>query len=852
MVPGHLGISRWFPKPLTARILPACGVILLLLSGQLWAVLAMAGENDTGWIHPVDGTPPAGRTLTADGAQTADATIAANRTSRGGGTRSVDGILPVNVNAPTDPTSSLDATASLAPRFRNPARCAFGHHRLDVALDPATASLRVTDEILLLHPAGVPATYKVPFLLNRALEIRSVRASTPDAVVAVRWKERERWEPSDFWNRPEYPELGGMAHARQIDLHFKDPAASATWPESLLLVIAYKGTVYDSLKPPPENYQRGFETTTGLIDPRGAFLSSGTLWYPQRFDEPFSFRLTAQVPSDWETISQGRRTPPSSGPDGSSAGAVTWDSPEPMDEIYLIAGPYVLREEEYRGIAIQTFTYGDDDEALCRQYLDAAKGYLDLYTDLIGPYAFAKFAMVENFWQTGYGMPSFTLLGNRVVRLPWIVHTSYGHEILHNWWGNGVFVDWESGNWCEGLTVYGADYLYKEQKSLDAARDYRRTLLQAYLDYARAGRDFALTEFRSRHDASSAAVGYGKAMMIIHMLRRQLGDERFWGCLSEFYHNYLFKQASWTDLLGTFAAHSDKDFGKFYDEWIARVGAPLLTLAAADLTRNPDGQVDLTYTLEQSDPLYSLEVPVRVTFADRPSETWRAPLDKRSFHETRTLPEMPRTLEIDPDFDLFRRLHRAEVPAALSQLFGADSVTAIVCGQASAGSSEALTEAYSSEALTEAYRKIAEQSRRAKPTSLVSDRDVVLPDLRQGSVWIMGLPQWMDRLGEQFPTGVEIDTHAFRVGGQEYERSSHTLVLALPHPELPDEAIGLLLGSDPEAITPIWRKLPHYGKHSYLVFEGTTNVATGSWRIERSPLKVVWDEEGSVVQEKER
>src|SRR5690606_3013180 len=113
----------------------------------------------------------------------------------------------------------------------------------------------------------------------------------------------------------------------------------------------------------------------------------------------------------------------------------------------------------------QTFTYADTDSSIYNRYLRGTGRYLDLYEEQIGPYPFAKFALVENFWQTGFGMPSFTLLGDRVIRLPFILDTSYGHEILHNWWGNGVFVNVEEGNWCEGLTTYGADYAYKEQES---------------------------------------------------------------------------------------------------------------------------------------------------------------------------------------------------------------------------------------------------------------------------------------------------------------------------------------------------------------------------------------------------
>jgi hypothetical protein len=94
------------------------------------------------------------------------------------------------------------------------------------------------------------------------------------------------------------------------------------------------------------------------------------------------------------------------------------------------------------------------DEALAAKYLEATARNLEMYRGLIGTYPYDKFALVENFWETGYGMPSFTLLGPQIIRFPFILTSSYPHEILHNWWGNSVFVDYASGNWCEGLTAY--------------------------------------------------------------------------------------------------------------------------------------------------------------------------------------------------------------------------------------------------------------------------------------------------------------------------------------------------------------------------------------------------------------
>ena len=172
------------------------------------------------------------------------------------------------------------------------------------------------------------------------------------------------------------------------------------------------------------------------------------------------------------------------------------------------------------------------DPALADQYLGAIGEYVDMYSRLLGPYPYDKFAVVENTWESGYGMPSFTLLGPKVMRFPFILHTSLPHEILHNWWGNGVYVDYAHGNWSEGLTAYLADHLLREQAGEGVG--YRRNALLRYSNYVSAGNDFPLRDFQGRHNEATQAVGYDKALMVFHMLRMQLGDQRLPGGLAQF------------------------------------------------------------------------------------------------------------------------------------------------------------------------------------------------------------------------------------------------------------------------------------------------------------------------------
>src|SRR5699024_4637864 len=155
-----------------------------------------------------------------------------------------------------------------------------------------------------------------------------------------------------------------------------------------------------------------------------------------------------------------------------------------------------------------------------------------------------------------------------------IPYTSYPHEILHDWWGNGVWVDHASGNWSEGLTTYLADQLLAEQRGRGA--EARRAALQKYADFVAHAQDFPLAAFKARHGEVTQAVGYDKSMMLFHMLRMRIGDARFIQGLRRFYHKNRFRAASYADLCRAFEASSGEDLSGFFHQWVKRVGAPQL------------------------------------------------------------------------------------------------------------------------------------------------------------------------------------------------------------------------------------------------------------------------------------
>ncbi len=682
------------------------------------------------------------------------------------------------------------------------------HHDVAVRLDPAAHRIEGTDTITVL---AAQRTVPLRFRVHAGLDVASADA---------------RWEVKAVEDavRKDGEETSLAVPVRTWEAR---PAGGATtWPGDAPLPLRLAGAIHHPIVTGAEEYARSFSQTPGTISEEGVVLSGSTAWLPIVGEGLITFRLTADVPKDWDVVSQGRRTRHE---DVAAAGAearrvVAWDCPHPMDEAYLIAAKFTTYERPAGNVSAMAFLRGPDP-SLAAKYLEATAQYLEMYGRLIGPYPFEKFALVENFWETGYGMPSFTLLGPQVIRLPFILQSSYPHEILHNWWGNSVYVDWSKGNWCEGLTVYMADHLIREGQGRGA--EYRNDTLKGYRSYVGESRDFPLTEFRSRHSAATQAVGYGKSMMLWHMLRVRMGDEKFTQAIRRFYAKERFKVAAWSDIEPVFSEVLGEDLKPLFEEWTTRTGALALAIDEPEAC-----QRGITLRLRQTqsgDPFTGVVVPIAVTYAGREeAEVERIRLDGAKQVETLAFGKgwgVVR-IDVDPEFDVFRTLDASETPPTLSEMFGAEHVTLIVPGKGAPLAAE--------------WRALAETwAAGGKDLKVVAEDEIdALPAGR--AVWALGSG---NRFGPQViaslaAVGAKVDEKEARFGVEFVPRAGHSFVYVARHPADAKLAAGWV-GTDVAAAIPgLARKLPHYGKYSYLGFAGDApdNVAKGTWPAAESPL----------------
>jgi len=678
------------------------------------------------------------------------------------------------------------------------------HHELNVVIKPDMSLLEVTDEVTIdksLIKDGLQ------FKLHNALSVE------PSEMIT---KLDKQVDAEDIGM-----DLDDSGTKSDLKLNVYAIKFSPNNSGNLKLILKYKGKIESPVKQSRENYARGFSESPGIIWEKGVYLAGSTYWVPYFGDELVSFNLTTTLPDSWKTVSVGTRTL-----DEKKNGQHIdkWESPTPQEEIFLIAAPF--QEYDYPMGSVTAYAFlRTPDEALANKYLEATAQYMEMYRKLVGPFPYTKFALVENFWETGYGMPSFTLLGEKIIRLPFILHSSYPHELLHNYWGNSVYVDFKSGNWCEGLTAYMADHLIKEQRG--QAVEYRSETLQKFTDYVTPENDFPLSKFSSRFDPPSEAIGYGKTSMVFHMLRRKVGDEQFIKSFQVFNRNNKFKRSSFDDIRKAFEEVTGKDWKWFFDQWVNRTGAPQLVLEDVQVN-SVRGSNNVSFTLKQIQPeeVFYLDVPVVIITKDG-IKTETVEMNEKESKYNFTVDSAPLKILVDPEFDLMRKLDPRESPPTFTKAFGSKKSLIILPDQ-----NDASYQQYKD--FVELWIKGNENKFSVKSQDQVKE----LPD--NESVMLLGAKNKFNSVvnSELKKYNSEILNNGIKFGKREIPSDDNSFFISVSNPKNIKEVITLLTIGNKSAVEGLNDKLPHYAKYSYLAFNGSepANIEKGVWQVINSPM----------------
>ena len=528
-------------------------------------------------------------------------------------------------------------------------------------------------------------------------------------------------------------------------------------------------------------------------DAHGSFLPASSLWYPLPLRAntpiPHSYTMRIATPAGQLGMSAGQ---PGEITRNGDEHHIEYRFPYPARGIDLIAGPYHVAERHTTSLDGRTLTlrtlFHDELVPLATDYLAAVAHHLARYEALIGPYPYDSFTVVSSPTPTGFGMPTMTYLGIQVLRLPFIRDTSLAHEVLHNWWGNGVFPDYAHGNWSEGLTTFMADYAHAEQHGEARALEMRLNWLRE-LSGIPPEADRPLAEFTARHHGVSQAVGYNKAAMLFVMLRERIGPDAFYAGLRSFWETHRFATAGWQDLRRAFETSAGEPLESFFDAWLSRRGLPELHLQAG-----PGATLHIVQTGEP----WPLDLPLRI---DTPNG---AKARVVRLQGSLTVVDLsahaaPRHVSLDPNHLTLRRLDRFEAPPILRELqFAGAPQLAIIAPGAMHGDADTL-----------ASRLL---DHRPHPLAANQAPDPAQPLLVIGAQ--AEITDWLSRHG--LP-----DTPEELIGQGDTRMWTARLASGAP--------LAVIAADTPAALALALRPLPHYRQQSWLILDQGRAQARGTW-----------------------
>jgi hypothetical protein len=293
-----------------------------------------------------------------------------------------------------------------------------------------------------------------------------------------------------------------------------------------------------------------------------------------------------------------------------------------------------------------------------------AANILRFYTSLVGdyPYSALTVAVVERPLPGGHSPAYLSVVATPVrgstlrwaddpAALPNFPDFFFAHELAHQWWGQAIgwknyhehwlsegFAQYFAALWAEhslGQGVFDSIIRFMQQWAVDKSDQG-----PIYLGYriGHVKRDGRL--FR--------AVVYDKGAMVLHMLRRLVGDEAFFAGVRRYYNTWRFQKAGTDDFRRAVEMESGIDLSRFFEQWVYGEGLPQVTFTSRVETRDDVNEAVLRF--EQTGGVYDFAVTVTFEYPDNTTTSTIVKVRDRVV-ETR-VPVKGRPRRIDANRDL--------------------------------------------------------------------------------------------------------------------------------------------------------------------------------------------------------
>ena len=305
-------------------------------------------------------------------------------------------------------------------------------------------------------------------------------------------------------------------------------------------------------------------------------------WFPT-YDFPndkMTWELVATVPVADLAVSNGKLV--SDVPHGASH-TMTWRQETPASTylVSLVIAPLVRIHDTWKAVPVDYYVYREDS-ALARPLFRVTPDMIDVYSRLTGvAYPWAKYAQttVASFFGGMENVSATTLVDwlpdRRAYRdRPWFQYILIPHELAHQWFGDYVTLSSWAGMWLnEGFAEFMPGQYWGGRLGAHAEQDYYADEYRQYLEIE-AQRSMPLASLGSNNV-------YPKGALVLEMLLRYLGPERFWASVHAYLGSHALGNAATDDFRQAVLDATGENLDWFWNEWMYQAGHPRFDVRAA-------------------------------------------------------------------------------------------------------------------------------------------------------------------------------------------------------------------------------------------------------------------------------
>jgi aminopeptidase N len=370
------------------------------------------------------------------------------------------------------------------------------------------------------------------------------------------------------------------------------------------------------------------------------------------------------VPADWYVVGNGALESNALNPGGKTR-TFHWkmDRPHATYLLSLVGGPFDVKTASWRDVPLlYTVPKGKGD--LIEETFGETPDMLSFYSDLLGvKYPWPKYAQsAMHDYAGGMEWVTATLFGDSFLterRMgPRMSSPAVAHELAHQWFGNLVTCrDWGHLWLNEGFAIFFGQMLYFEHwRGKDEYDHWAETLAQVYFGESRRYQRPLATNVYPSPGAMFDDHTYIKGGLVLHTLRRHLGDKAFFLGIRHYLTKYRHSPVDTHDFCQAMTEATGVNLEPFFDQWVLKPGHPVLDYRWT--WDGAHGQVVLAVRQTQDTrggtPVYGFGANVGLISGGMTRA--RVRIDKAEQEVRLDAPRRPDAVLLDPDHDLLREL----------------------------------------------------------------------------------------------------------------------------------------------------------------------------------------------------